>query len=81
MAPGFPAMKGKDAIRAGLTELLKDPNISLSFMAASAEVSKSGDIAYTQGAYTMVMTDSKTRTSTLLARPKLHPPNRAPAIV
>lgn len=61
MAPGFPEMKGKNAIRAGLTELLKDPNLSMKFMASSAQVSKSGDLAYTQGAYTMVQTDTKTK--------------------
>ena len=61
MAPGIPAMKGKAAIRAGLTEVLKDPNFTLTFSAADAEVSKAGDIAYVRGVYTNGMTDQKSK--------------------
>ncbi len=55
------AMKGKEAMRAALKEMLADPNLALSFTATSAEVSKGGDLAYTQGTYTMTMTDPKTK--------------------
>jgi len=61
MVPGMPSMKGKDAIRTALKEFIADPNMSLTFTTASAEVAKSGDIAYTQGSYTMVQSDMKTK--------------------
>jgi ketosteroid isomerase-like protein len=57
----MPSMKGKDAIRTALKEFIGDPNVSLTFTSASAEVAKSGDIAYTQGSYTMVQSDMKTK--------------------
>ena len=61
MVPEMALLKGKDAIRAALKEMLADPNLSLVFAATSAEVSKGGDLAYTQGAYTMIQTDRKTK--------------------
>src|SRR6266404_3635571 len=51
--PNMPIMKGKAAIRDGLKMFLSDPNLALSFTAATVEVSKGGDLAYSQGAYTM----------------------------
>ena len=41
--------------------VLADPNISLTFTANSVDVAKSGDLAFTQGVYTMVTTDPKTK--------------------
>ncbi len=61
MIAGAPLMSGKDAIRAGLSQFLQDKNLSLSFTTATAEVAKSGDIAYTQGTYTLMQTDPKTK--------------------
>jgi len=61
MVPGMPSMKGKDAIRTALKEFIADPNMSLTFTSASAEVAKSGDIAYTQGFFTIVQSDMKTK--------------------
>ena len=57
MAPGMPPSSGTDAIRRTLAEMLKDPKLSLKFQASRVEVSKSGDLAFTQGSYTMTMTD------------------------
>jgi ketosteroid isomerase-like protein len=37
--------------------MVADPAFSLQFQAMHVEVAKSGDLAYTHGAYTMVMTD------------------------
>src|SRR5438874_4501250 len=54
MVPDMPTMKGKDAIRAGLKMVLADPNVSLTFTPNSVDVAKSGDIAFSQGVYTMV---------------------------
>jgi uncharacterized protein (TIGR02246 family) len=61
MVPDAPIMKGKDAIRAGLKPMLGDASLSLNFTATSADVSKSGDIAYTQGTYSLTVTDGKTK--------------------
>jgi len=57
IAPGAPPASGIDAIRAALREMVADPELSLKFEASRVEVAKSGDMAYTQGAYTMTMTD------------------------
>jgi uncharacterized protein (TIGR02246 family) len=61
MVPGAPLMKGKDAIRMGLPQMLGDANLSLKFASSSVEVSKGGDLAYTQGMYTLMQTDPKTK--------------------
>jgi uncharacterized protein (TIGR02246 family) len=61
MAPGMPSSGGKDAIRKTLQMFLSDPAVSLKFQAARVEVAKSGDIAYTQGSYTLTMTDPNTK--------------------
>jgi uncharacterized protein (TIGR02246 family) len=61
MAPGTPISKGKPAIHEGLKAMLADPALSLKFNASNIEVARSGDIAYTQGAYTMTMTDPQTK--------------------
>ena len=57
IAPGMPAASGKDTIRKELAEMVTDPALSLQFQAADVQVAKSGDIAYTRGAYQMTMTD------------------------
>jgi len=61
MIPGAPIMKGRDSIRAGLQQFLQDKNLSLSFTAATTDVAKGGDIAYTQGTYTLTQTEPKTK--------------------
>ncbi len=61
MVANAPLMKGTDAIRDGLKEFLTDKNLSLSFTGTSVEVSKGGDLAYTQGTYTMTQTDPKSK--------------------
>jgi uncharacterized protein (TIGR02246 family) len=61
MDPGMPASSGKDAIRKTFQEMLADPAMSLKFTASKVEVAKSGDLAYTQGSYTMTMTDPKSK--------------------
>ena len=57
MAPGMPASSGAEAIRSALKQMVSDPALSLKFQASKIEVAKSGDLAYTQGSYTMAMTD------------------------
>ena len=61
MGPGMPPSSGKDAIRKMLTEMLTDPAFSLKFQASRVEVSKAGDVGYTQGSYTMTMTDPNSK--------------------
>ena len=61
MVSGTPSTSGKEAIRAALKEMVADPALSLKFHATKVEVAKSGDVAYTQGAYTMTVTDPKTK--------------------
>ena len=61
MAPGMPSAAGKKAIRQLLKGMLEDPALSLKFHATKVEVSKSGDMAFTQGSYTMTMTDPSSK--------------------
>jgi uncharacterized protein (TIGR02246 family) len=55
-----PIMRGKDAIRAGIKQTFADRNFALSFMPNEVEVSRSGDLAYTRGVYTVTLTDRAT---------------------
>jgi uncharacterized protein (TIGR02246 family) len=61
MNPDAPIVMGKDAIRTSLKEMMSDKNLALSFTTTTAEVAKSGDVAYTQGTYSMTMTNPKTK--------------------
>ena len=61
MTPGIPPSNGKAAIRNSIKELIADPALSIKFNASNIEVARSGDIAYTQGTYTLTMTDPQTK--------------------
>ncbi len=61
MVPGMKAVSGKDAIRSALGQMLSDPALSLRFEAEKVEVAKSGDLGYTQGSYTLAVTDPHTK--------------------
>jgi uncharacterized protein (TIGR02246 family) len=54
-----PVAKGTTELRGMLTELMKDPGLSLTLVAASTDVS--GNIAYRKGSYTLHVTDPKTK--------------------
>ncbi len=60
MVPGTPSTSGKSAISASLKGMVADPALTLKFQSSKVEVAKSGDVAYTQGTYTMTMTDPQT---------------------
>jgi uncharacterized protein (TIGR02246 family) len=60
MVSASPAVSGKEAIRSTMPDFLSDPALSLKFQASKVEVSKSGDLAYTQGSYTLTVTDPQT---------------------
>jgi uncharacterized protein (TIGR02246 family) len=61
LMPDAPLMSGKDAIRSGIQALLADKNLSLTFTTSTVGVAKSGDLGYTQGTYSMTMTNPKTK--------------------
>jgi uncharacterized protein (TIGR02246 family) len=61
LVPNVPIMNGKDAIRAGLKDMVADKNLLFSSTTSAAEVARSGDLAYTQGTYSLTITDSKTK--------------------
>jgi uncharacterized protein (TIGR02246 family) len=56
-----PAINGKDAIRVAFKPMFDDPNFALTFQGSRIEVAKSGDLGYTQGAYTLTITEPKTK--------------------
>jgi uncharacterized protein (TIGR02246 family) len=56
-----PAFDGKDAIRAAMKPMFDDPNFALAFQGSRFEVAKSADLGYTQGTYTLTITDPKTK--------------------
>jgi uncharacterized protein (TIGR02246 family) len=64
-----PAMKGSDTIKGGIGGMLKDPHLSLTFAPTAVVVAKGGDIAYTQGVYTMTYSDPKSK-ATLIEKGK-----------
>ncbi len=61
MNPGAPASKGKAAIQKTFADMVSDPALSMNFEADRVEVAKNGDMAYTQGHYTLTMTDPATK--------------------
>ena len=61
MLSGAPAVKGRDAIRAAWKSLLDDPNLKIAFSPDRIEISKDGDLATTNGSYTLTVTNAKTK--------------------
>jgi ketosteroid isomerase-like protein len=57
----MPIVSGKTSIRGVHQQLFADPNIALDFSTSKAEVSKGGDLAYTQGVYHLTLSDPKTK--------------------
>jgi uncharacterized protein (TIGR02246 family) len=57
MTPGMPASHGITAISTVIKQMVTDPALALKFQSSKIEVAKSGDVGYTQGIYTMTMTD------------------------
>jgi ketosteroid isomerase-like protein len=60
MAPGLPAASGKDTILSALREMLADNAFLLRFHTSRVEIAESGDLASSQGSYTVTMTDPRT---------------------
>ena len=59
--PGAGILNGKAAIKAALAPYFADPNFSMTFQFTKVVASKGGDMVYTQGTYTMTMTNPKTK--------------------
>ena len=68
MVPGSPIGTGKDAITKGLTAMMADKNFALSFGPTKIEVSKSGDLAYELGDYSLTVSDKKGKAQTTKAK-------------
>lgn len=58
---GAPAMRGTEAITAGLKGAMADPNFSITFETTKVTVAKSGDLAYTEGTFTETITDAASK--------------------
>ena len=58
---GMPVVTGRDNIANVAKQYLADKNFSLTFSTSKVIVSKSGDLAYTQGSYAMTYTDAKAK--------------------
>ncbi len=59
--PGMPIITGKANIVSKLGPFFNDKNFTLKFTTENVTVSKSSDMAYSQGKYTLTMTDPKTK--------------------
>jgi len=59
LMPNAPLFTGKPAIKEALKPMMADPNFSITFMPTRVEVSKSGDMGYTQGPYKMTFSDQR----------------------
>lgn len=59
LMPNAPIWNGKQAIKDGLKPMMNDPNYSLTLKDPRVEVAKSGDMAFSQGAYEMTFSDTK----------------------
>jgi ketosteroid isomerase-like protein len=64
LIPDAPIFTGKEAIRGALKPMMSDPNFALTFAATKVDVSKSGELGYTQGPYSMTVSNPKTKAPT-----------------
>jgi ketosteroid isomerase-like protein len=60
MEPGAAAVNGTQAVQTAINQTFQDPNFSLIFSADRIEVSKSGDMAFSQGHFTASQSDPTT---------------------
>lgn len=56
-----PIITGIPAIKAALKPIVADKNFAITFASDKVDVAKSGDLGYSQGAYTMTSTSPKTK--------------------
>jgi ketosteroid isomerase-like protein len=60
MMTNMPTVTGSE-IKPLLTQMMADANFSMKFSTAKIEAAGSGDLGYTRGAYTLTMTDPKSK--------------------
>jgi uncharacterized protein (TIGR02246 family) len=65
--PGMAAQVGTEQIKKAYAGALKDPNFDVTFASDRVDVARSGDLAYSQGHFTMKGSDPKTRQDTATA--------------
>ena len=68
--PGAETLNGKAAIKAAIAPYFADPNFSMTWESTRAVASKGGDMVYTQGTYTMTMSDPKNKKKTITDKGK-----------
>jgi uncharacterized protein (TIGR02246 family) len=61
MVQGMDDITGKDAIVGALKQMVADPALSMKFSASKIDVARSGDLAFSQGSYTLTLTDPQTK--------------------
>jgi uncharacterized protein (TIGR02246 family) len=61
LVPGMETLNGKAAIKAVMAPMFADPNFALTFQPTRTMASKGGDMVYSQGSYSMTMTNPKTK--------------------
>ena len=59
LPPNMPIATDKAAIRAAVAPMFSAPGFAMTFQTSKVEVARSGDLAYTQGTYSMTMNDPK----------------------
>src|ERR1700691_4101787 len=62
--PGDGLLNGKAAIKGAMATYFADPNFSVTLQSTRAMASKGGDMAYSQGTYTMTVTNPMTQKPT-----------------
>jgi uncharacterized protein (TIGR02246 family) len=60
-APDAPVVTGRDAIRAAMKPGFEDPSFALTGQTTQVEADKSGELGYAQGAFSVTVTDPKTK--------------------
>jgi len=61
MGPHLPFANGREAIREVVQRLVEDGNFSITFEPARVDTAKSGELGFSQGRYTMTLTDPFTK--------------------
>jgi uncharacterized protein (TIGR02246 family) len=61
MVSGSPPAAGINAIRITMKQMESDPAFLIKFQPSKVDIAKSGDLAYTQGSYTLTATDPLTK--------------------
>ncbi len=59
MLANAPDLHGSDAIRDGISGMMQDPNFALTFSPDNVVASRSGDLAYETGVYSLTMSDEE----------------------